>query len=113
MDWMSDVYAYESHTYNLHDWVGNQSKLLRVSRSELMEYLKKNLESLTHSKSFAYPFGKYHHDLINVLKSLGYTTAFTTKPGYNLPYGNLFEIKRLEATQKTTLNNFAKMVAPV
>ena len=112
MDWMSDVYAYESHTYNLHELVGNQSKVLLVSRSELMEDLKKNRESLPHSKSFAYPFGKYNQDLINVLKSLRYTTAFTTKPGYNLPYGNLFEIKRLEATQKTTLNNFAKMVTP-
>ena len=38
--------------------------------------------------------------------------AVTTKPGYNLPYDNVFEIKRLEATQKTTLNNFEKMVAP-
>lgn len=109
---MSDVYAYESHTYNLHDWVGNQSKVLLVSKQELIEDLKKNLKSLPHSKSFAYPFGKYNHELISVLKSLGYTTAFTTKPGYNLPYGNVFEIKRLEATQKTTLNNFTKMVAP-
>ena len=109
---MSDVYAYESHTYNLHDWIGNQSKVLRVSRSELIEDLKKNLATLPHSKAFAYPFGKYNNELISVLKSLGYTTAFTTKPGYNLPYGNVFEIKRLEATQKTTLNNFKKMVAP-
>ncbi len=112
MEWMSDVYAYESHTYNLHDWIGNQSKVLRVSRSELIEDLKKNLETLPHSKAFAYPFGKYNNEVISVLKSLGYTTAFTTKPGYNLPYGNVFEIKRLEATQKTTLNNFKKMVAP-
>jgi len=112
MEWMNDVYAYESHTYNLHDWIGNQSKVLRVSRSELIEDLKKNLENLPYSKAFAYPFGKYNNELISVLKSLGYTTAFTTIPGYNLPYGNVFEIKRLEATQKTTLNNFKKMVAP-
>ena len=112
MEWMNDVYAYESHTYNLHDWIGNQSKVLRVSRSELIEDLRKNLENLPHSKAFAYPFGKYNNELISVLKSLGYTTAFTTIPGYNLPYGNVFEIKRLEATQKTTLNNFKKTVAP-
>ena len=112
MDLMSDVYAYESHTYNLHDWVNNQSKVLSVSKQELIEDLKKNLAALPYSKAFAYPFGKYNNELISVLKSLGYTTAFTTKPGYNLPYGNVFEIKRLEATQKTTLNNFKKMVAP-
>ena len=109
---MSDVYAYESHTYNLHDLVNNQSKVLLVSRNELIADLKKNLATLPHSKAFSYPFGKYNNGLISTLKSLGYTTAFTTKPGYNLPYGNVFEIKRLEATQKTTLNNFKKMVAP-
>lgn len=112
MEWMSDVYAYESHTYNLHDWVRNQSKLLLVSKQELIEDLRKNLANLPHSKAFSYPFGKYNNEVISVLKSLGYTTAFTTKPGYNLPYGNVFEIKRLEATQKTTLSNFKKMVAP-
>ena len=112
MERMSDVYAYESHTYNLHDWVGNQSKVLLVSRQELIADLKKNLAALPHSKAFSYPFGKYNNEVISVLKSLGYTTAFTTKPGYNLPYDNVFEIKRLEANQKTTLNNFKRLVTP-
>ena len=112
MDAMSDVYAYESHTYNLHEMVGNQSKVLRVSKNELIMDLKKNVAALPHSKAFSYPFGKYNNEVISALKSVGYTTAFTTKPGYNLPYGNVFEIKRLEATQKTTLNNFKKLVAP-
>lgn len=112
MNTMSDVYSYESHTYNLHELIGNQSKVLLVSRNELIEDLKKNLAALPHSKAFSYPFGKYNNEVISTLKSVGYTMAVTTKPGYNLPYGNLFEIKRLEATQKTTLNNFQKMVAP-
>lgn len=112
MDAMSDVYAYESHTYNLHEMVGNQSKVLRVSKNELTLDLKKNVAALPHSKAFSYPFGKYNNEVISTLKSVGYTTAFTTKPGYNLPYSNVFEIKRLEATQKTTLNNFKKLVAP-
>ncbi|MGM9943509.1 MAG: polysaccharide deacetylase family protein [Lysinibacillus sp.] len=112
MELMSDVYAYESHTYNLHDWVGNQSKVLLVSKQELIADLKKNLAALPHSKAFSYPFGKYNNQVISVLKSLGYTTAFTTKPGYNMPYDNVFEIKRLEANQKTTLNNFKRLVTP-
>lgn len=112
MEWMSDVYAYESHTYNLHDWVSNQSKVLLVSRGELVADLRKNLATIPQSKAFAYPFGKYNQELIQVLKSLGYTTAFTTKSGYNMPYDPVFEIKRLEATQKTTLNHFKKMVSP-
>jgi peptidoglycan/xylan/chitin deacetylase (PgdA/CDA1 family) len=45
--------------------------------------------------SFAYPFGAYHIDLIELLKKLGYKYAFNTDPGGNRQGDDPFLLKRM------------------
>lgn len=109
---LSDVFAYESHTYNLHEMVGNKGKMLLVPYREVTQDLKKNLRLIPQSKAFAYPFGQYTKNTIYALQEVGYTMAFSTIPGHNLPYGDLYQIKRLFSHQKTTSAQYQQMVSP-
>src|SRR6185295_1950687 len=44
--------------------------------------------------TFAYPFGDYTNETIQILKELGFWGARTTHPGLNTPNTNRFELLR-------------------
>ncbi|QDP99501.1 polysaccharide deacetylase family protein [Lysinibacillus fusiformis] len=109
---MQDVFMYESHTYNLHDIVGNKGKMLLVPYHEVVQDLQRSLTIIPGAKAFAYPFGQYNSNTIYAVKEAGFTMAFSTIPGYNNPYDDVYQIKRLYSDQKTTFAQFQKMVSP-
>ncbi len=109
---MQDVFMYESHTYNLHDIVGNKGKMLLVPYHEVVQDLKRSLTIIPGAKAFAYPFGQYNSNTIYAVKEAGFSMAFSTMPGYNNPYDDVYQIKRLYSDQKTTFAQFQKMVSP-
>lgn len=112
MDNMRDVFSYESHTYNLHDMVGRTGKMLLVPYREVVQDLKRSLEIIPDAKALAYPFGQYNTNTIYAAKEAGFTMAFSTKLGYNNPFDDIYQIKRLSSDQKTTFAQFQKMVSP-
>lgn len=112
MDNMRDVFTYESHTYNLHDMIGRTGKMLVVPYGEVVQDLKKSLALIPGAKAFAYPFGQYNTNSMYAVKEVGFTMAFSTKPGYNNPYDDVYQIKRLYSDQQTTFAHYQKMVSP-
>jgi len=109
---MQDVFAYGSHTYNLHDLVGNKGKMLLIPYHEVVQDLQRSITNIQNTKAFAYPFGQYNANIINAVKETGFTMAFSTKFGYNNPYDDVYQIKRLSSNQQTTFEQFQKMVLP-
>ncbi|MGN4124358.1 polysaccharide deacetylase family protein [Lysinibacillus sphaericus] len=109
---MQDVFTYESHTYNLHDIVGNKGKMLLIPYHEVVQDLKRSLTIIPGAKAFAYPFGQYNSNTIYAVKEAGFSMAFSTMPGYNNPYDDAYQIKRLYSDQKTSFAQFQKMVSP-
>ncbi|WP_068983706.1 polysaccharide deacetylase family protein [Lysinibacillus xylanilyticus] len=109
---MQDVYTYGSHTYNLHDLVGNKGKMLLIPYHEVAQDLQRSLLYIPEAKAFAYPFGQYNANIINAVKEAGFTMAFSTALGYNNPYDDVYQIKRLSSNQTTTFEQFQKMVLP-
>ncbi|MDM5249431.1 polysaccharide deacetylase family protein [Lysinibacillus sp. G4S2] len=109
---MQDVFTYGSHTYNLHDLVGNKGKMLLIPYHEVVEDLKRSVTMIPKANAFAYPFGQYNANIINAVKEVGFTMAFSTALGYNKPYDDVYQIKRLSSNQKTTFEQFQKMVLP-
>ena len=112
MENMRDVFSYESHTYNLHDIVGRTGKMLLTPYHEVVQDLKRSLAIIPDAKAFAYPFGQYNTNTIYAVKEAGFTMAFSTKLGYNNPYDDLYQIKRLSSDQQTTFTQFQKIVSP-
>ncbi len=109
---MQDVFAYESHTYNLHTLVQNKGKMLLIPYHEVVKDLQRSKTMIPKAKSFAYPFGQYNANTIKAVKESGFVMAYSTKHGYNNPYDDIYQIKRLASNQKTTFAQFQKMVLP-
>ena len=109
---MRDVFSYESHTYNLHDIIGRTGKMLLVPYGEVVQDLKRSLAIIPEAKALAYPFGQYNTNTIYAAREAGFTMAFSTKLGYNNPFDDVFQIKRLSSDQKTTFAQYQNMVSP-
>ncbi|MEG0449028.1 MAG: polysaccharide deacetylase family protein, partial [Lysinibacillus sp.] len=112
MEEMKDVFSYEAHTFNLHilDPDTQTSRLVKASAGELRDDLLQNLEDLPNATAFAYPFGQYTEETIEVLRELDFKLAFTTQEGYTIIGENEFLLKRFGPTQDTTLEQFVQYV---
>ena len=107
---MSDVWDYQSHTFNFHNLINGKSFVVLKSYAELKEDLQKNKKDLPNSTSFAYPFGQYNATTIRVLKELKYTNAMTTKEGYANIGDDPYQIKRFGIYQRTSFDEFKNIV---
>lgn len=109
---MTDVFSYESHTFNMHflDPDTKTGRLLKASAGELRDDLRQNLEDLPGATAFAYPFGHFKEETIDVLKELNYEMAFTTIKGHTKMGDDVFRIKRFGPTQQTTIEQFAQYI---
>ena len=112
MAFMSDVFIYEAHTFDLHflNEETKAGKLMDVSAEELEVDLRKNLEEIPTAISLAYPFGQYTEESIEVLKDLGFLLGFTTKPGYANMEDSNYKIKRFGLTEVVMMEDFIKYV---
>jgi len=105
-----DVFKYGCHTYSLHKANENGRPLLMsAEKDEILSDLKKNKE-LWETSYIAYPHGKYNKDIIACIKELGYTMAFTIKPGYISKDSDRLQLPRFIVYPSTDLNEFAKIV---
>lgn len=112
MAFMSDVFIYEAHTFDLH-FLSEETKagkLMDVSAEELEADLRKNLEEIPTAISLAYPFGHYTEESIEVLKEVGFLLGFTTKTGYANMEDSNYEIKRFGLTEDVMMEDFIDYV---
>ncbi|SCY94878.1 polysaccharide deacetylase family protein [Alkaliphilus peptidifermentans] len=106
---MLDVFEYANHTHNLHYIDNKKSYLLLKEDGELEEDIKTNMK-VTLSPYFAYPYGQYNEDTIELLKSQGIRMAFTTKSGRVYLNDDLLRLKRIAVYPDTDINAFKKSV---
>ena len=91
MNESSDVFAYASHTYDMHIDLRTQK-----SHSKLEADLTKSRQALNETPYFAYPSGDYNASVIESLKEAGFQMAFTTRRRFAYQGDSLFEIPRIE-----------------
>lgn len=106
----SDVFEYSNHTHDLHRMDENERPYLLTKSYNL---LRKDFElnkTITKSDYFAYPYGKYNIDSINVLRELNYSMAFTTQRGYVRPGDFLFELNRFGIFPSTNRIRFMQIL---
>lgn len=75
--------------------------LSQIEEAELWTELqdsKSAIERLTGAaiEHLAYPYGQFNDMVKRSAQAAGYLSAFSTKPGFNRPGGNRYEIRRLE-----------------
>lgn len=105
-----DVFEYASHTNNLHKLdANNKSFLVRKPEDVVYDDLKKTQEILK-TTYFAYPYGQYNKNTLDILNSLNFKMAFTTKSGTVKPGNNILKLKRYVITPNISLNKFKKIV---
>lgn len=110
---MSDVFSFEGHTHDLHNLMGKISNVLTVSTTQLTADLQRNYASLAKGqRAFAYPFGQFNATTVQTVKNAGFQMAFTTQEGYNSPFENPYEIKRVSSDQSVSLEQYKRLVRP-
>ncbi|EZH66292.1 hypothetical protein DH09_10170 [Bacillaceae bacterium JMAK1] len=117
MSWdeMYDMYPrieIGGHTYSFHDrdHEDEPSYLITKPKQEVTDDLTKDFQLLDEPSSFAYPYGDYNEETIEILNELGYELAFTTELGRVLPGDPRFELKRYDISDNVTIDQFAEYI---
>jgi peptidoglycan/xylan/chitin deacetylase (PgdA/CDA1 family) len=90
--------------------------LARCSPNECFQELKgskEDVEKIINKNviSFAYPFGGINDEIKKTTQQAGYTYAVSTNTGPKEFGADLFQIRRIEITPKTTLGSFKNKVS--
>jgi len=92
--------------------------LTRLSHNEVVreilrskELIEKNLSRRV--RHFSYPYGKYNGTIRELVKIAGFTTAFTTDPGFIKPGDDLYSIKRTLIAPSDSLFDLKKKIAGI
>jgi peptidoglycan/xylan/chitin deacetylase (PgdA/CDA1 family) len=111
IDQMRDVFEFASHTHALHnrgtDGIGN---LIKEPREIVKADLLQSRKLLNGTTYFAYPFGQYKQETIDILKETGFTMAFTTETGTVKPGDDPYQLKRYGIGPDTTLEEFKHII---
>ena len=108
---MRDVYRYMAHTDALHQLTPEgKSFVVTKARDEVKEDLLRNRLYLGNTTHFAYPFGQYNEETLDILRETGFTLAYTTKSGRATLGVNKLLIPRLGIVPNLPLSEFAKKV---
>jgi len=106
----SDVFEYANHTHDFHKMTEDGIPYL-IARSQ--NNLKIDLElnkNITKGDYFAYPYGKYKDENMEVLEELGYRMAFTTNKGYVKPGDPVYELNRFGVFPTTNRIRFMQIL---
>lgn len=122
----SGVFEVQSHTYDAHYKVGLGSALTRrlvregggkESRVEFRERVLSDLKSAREVieeclsqpvYAFAFPYGRYNEEALEMVRQAGYSVALTTKNGFNEGNVDLWTLRRVGVLNKDSLKHFKK-----
>lgn len=116
----SGVFSIGSHTYDSHKTHLSDGKFVSIIshkgdeedfesfKNRVIDDLKKSKEEIENrikSKvlAFAYPYGEYSIDTINMLREVGFVFGFTVIRGINLKTHSRFELKRYSVYRITDI----------
>ncbi|MDG5786357.1 polysaccharide deacetylase family protein [Evansella sp. AB-P1] len=107
-----DVFEFQSHTYNYHKRTFNYVPYLIAKSKEDIKYdLEASIVNLDQrNRAFAYPYGGYNEETIDVLKELEFEMAYTVVPEIARPGIHLYEIPRIEIFPEDSLEDFKRKI---
>lgn len=105
-----EVFEYASHTNDLHKLENNKKSFLVVQPKEVVYNDLKKSKELLNTTSFAYPYGQYNRETLEILESLGFKMAFTTRSGTVKPGNNMLKLKRYNISPNVDMKKFKKIV---
>jgi len=113
----SGLVEIQGHTHDGHRLVDGVPVLTTWPAGEIRSDLERLNRSLTlHGlrpvTAFAYPYGVYDADVIEVLKAAGLKLAFTTQHGYVSKDADSYTLNRVIVFPGTDLCQFARLVDP-
>jgi peptidoglycan/xylan/chitin deacetylase (PgdA/CDA1 family) len=79
--------------------------LAQIRVDEAEREIKKSYESVK-TPYFCYPHGDYNEKVKEIVKKMGFSCAFTVKPGINYKGQDLFEIKRIDVVGEDNFASF-------
>lgn len=102
------VFEFQSHSFNFHRRTKEDVAYLLAKSEEEVEYdLTVSLFHLNGNKrSFAYPYGDYDLNTLEILKKLGFEMAFTVEYKVAKPGMNMYEIPRKGVYPEDTIDDF-------
>nr|WP_175476022.1 polysaccharide deacetylase family protein [Evansella caseinilytica] len=107
----ADVFQYMSHTHMFHERDENgEAYLVSKDKESILTDIETSLYILGDKTAFAYPFGEYDDDTLDVLKELEIEMAFTIQDGMAKRGDSLFEIPRRGIYHATTLEIFKNLI---
>lgn len=110
MEANKDVFAYHGHTHEMHYFNGRLGAMNFLPYNEALADLKRNKKFLAengfNTTHFAYPFGSNYLQSQSLLIDSGFTTAFTTRKGYNKVGDNPLLLKRWNIGPGMTIEKF-------
>ncbi len=117
MDWpmlreihSSGLVDVESHTLS-HFLLTTLSK--EEARKEIFESKRILEESLNKKVNyFAYPYGDYNEDIVNLVSEAGYRLGFTTRPGSQLRSSEQLILRRVTISGFDTIETFKAKLTP-
>ncbi|WP_322906654.1 polysaccharide deacetylase family protein [Paenibacillus campi] len=109
----SDVFEFNSHTYNLHfkeplhcgdEYAAGMDPNRFVADDHIMR-----TEAGINTPYFAYPYGDFRMQMIYALKQCGFRMAFTVHQGFVRPGDDPYQLKRLTVISTTNLGELLHM----
>lgn len=85
-----------------HDEIYNE---LVTSRNSIADIINKEITS------FAYPYGVFDTQIIDLVKKAGYKTACSTRSGKNNMTDDIFKLRRITVSADDSLSSFARKIA--
>ncbi|QUH25098.1 polysaccharide deacetylase family protein [Serpentinicella alkaliphila] len=104
-----DVFEYSNHTHDLHHLENNKGFMISKPIDYVYEDTLENM-SLTNCKYFAYPYGHYNDEVLDILESVGIKMAFTVKSGPVKKGDSPLELNRYGIFPSTSISKFNYMI---
>jgi len=107
-----DVFELASHTHNLHDFIpgSEETRLVHGSREEIVADVLRSFGFLPNRTAFAYPYGQYNDTVIDALREVGITLAFTTMEEMVTQSSDPLLLGRFKVWRDMTLERFGEII---
>ncbi|UAC49813.1 polysaccharide deacetylase family protein [Bacillus aquiflavi] len=108
----SNVFNYASHTHKFHEKdENNEAFLVSKDKKSITKDLEKSIKIIGDNTAFAYPFGAYDDETLDILKQQGVKIAFTViDKGMAHPSDDFLQIPRRGIYPSTTIDIFKNLV---
>ena len=107
-----DVFELASHSHAMHHLAvgSDRTAAYLASREELIADTHRSFDFLNNHTAYAYPRGQYNEGMIEALREVGITMAFTITDGYVTRRSDPFRLERFTVFNGTTMEHFQDIV---